>query len=123
MNKKVIPTGLDPKHLEKFEDSLNDYMIDMTKKSQGLYNALLEKAAKLQNKEEYDKEIDNFTLKLADSAWTQVHKYQDHELKKRLVKKEEVSMFHKMLKDANSGNVTPEDLNEIEVVCEAEIDA
>lgn len=101
------------KSLARFEESMDNYIIDTALKSQSIYDGLLEKAQRLQNKEEFDKETDEFILKVADSAWNHVHKTLDRKLKARLVKKEEVSMFHQLLKDANSGNKI--DLDEIEI--------
>ena len=101
---------------KRFSSDMNQYMIELSQKSFGIFQGLLDKTAKLQDKEKFQKEIDEFSLKVADTAWKQAHKHQDRVLKERQVNKEEVSMFHQLMKDANSGN-----LNEIEINSQTDI--
>ena len=102
---KTLTTQTSFKMDRRFETKFNQHMIETANKAQGLYNDLLTKAQKIHNKEEYDREIDKFVLEVANSAWNHVHKYEDRKLKKRQVQKEEASLFHKLLQDANAGNL------------------
>lgn len=101
------------KELKDFDANKMEYLTGLYKKSYDVMNDLLEKAQKIHNKDEFNKEVDDYVLKVANTVWNQVHKAKELQIKERAAQKEEVSMFHQMLKDANAGNLSEDDLKEI----------
>lgn len=82
--------------------------------SMEIFDNLGKKAKKISEDERYTKN-DNFALKVADLIIKNVQKQQEIQIKQRAAQKQEVSMFSQMLKDANSGELSIDDLEKIKM--------
>lgn len=114
MKRSYKQGGMTKRDGTMIDKAVTNYILDIARKSGNLYTTLLDKATRLQNPDKFDTRLDDFSLRVANSAMSQFNKMQDRQLKEREVKTGEISQFHKLLKDANSGNITKETIIELE---------
>ena len=112
MTKKIVPTVKE--QVDDFEARRDEVLMDLYKRSTKLSSNILGKAEKLSQEQEFNKDTDPHVLKVFDTVLKRLQKERELSLRERLVKKEEISMFHQLLQDANTGNLSDDDIKALE---------
>lgn len=112
--KKLTKTEQD---IANYENTQMQALQKLSGDSMEIFENLGKKAKKISAKEDYSKN-DGFALKVADLIIKNVQKQQEIQIKQKVAQKQEVSMFSQMLKDANAGELTIEDLDKIKMYIE-----
>jgi len=100
------------KDVANYEKTQAEAIYKLTNDSVEIFENLGKKAKKISADEKYTKN-DHFALKVADLIIKNIQKQQEVAIKQRVAQKQEVTMFSQMLKDANAGQLTVEDLDKI----------
>jgi len=99
------------------EKKLEEKRLNMIDRTTGVLDKTLTKVEQLQEEAggEFNKAIDYYALKVADTILNNIRKDKELKLKENAERRDNASLFHQILKDAATGNITKEELDKLEL--------